>query len=194
MKKIVSAGIGGRNFSIEEDAYARLKSYLNEFRRRADMGNLTSEVMDDVEARISELFSSRIHTSKEAVTLSMVENVISQLGMPDGNAGAGESNNNTNSNEESKKEKTMEGTKRFYRDPDTKAIGGVCGGLAAYFDIDVMIIRIIFIALLLAGTAGFWAYIILWIVAPLAKTSAQKCELRGLPVTAENMARFSTEK
>ncbi|MBR5056303.1 MAG: hypothetical protein IKX03_03805 [Bacteroidales bacterium] len=64
MKKIVSAGIGGRNFSIEEDAYARLKSYLNEFRRRADMGNLTSEVMDDVEARISELFSSKIHKSK----------------------------------------------------------------------------------------------------------------------------------
>ncbi|MBO4572056.1 MAG: PspC domain-containing protein [Bacteroidales bacterium] len=188
MKKIVSAGIGGRNFSMEEDAYAKLKSYLNEFRRRADMGNMTSEVMDDVEARISELFSSRIYTSKESVSLQMVEDVISQLGMPDGNS------DNENQSEEPKKEKKMEGTKKFYRDPDTKAIGGVCSGLAAYFDIDVMIVRIIFIALLLAGTAGFWAYIILWLVAPLARTSAQKCELRGLPVTADNMAKFTSSK
>lgn len=190
MKKIVSAGIGGRNFSIEEDAYAKLKSYLNEFRRRADMGNLTSEVMDDVEARISELFSSRIYTSKEAVTISMVEDVISQLGMPDDNAGSAQNDKN----EEPKKERKMEGTKKFYRDPDTKAIGGVCGGLAAYFDVDVMLVRIIFLVLLIAGTAGFWAYIILWIVAPLAKTSAQKCELRGLPVNAENMAKFTSSK
>lgn len=188
MKKVVSAGVGGCNFSIEEDAYDKLSSYLNEFRMRADMGNLTSEVMDDVEARICELFSSRIRTSKEVVTLSMVENVISQLGMPDDSTGTGESNNK----EESKKEKKMEGTKKFYRDPDAKVIGGVCGGLAAYFNIDVVIIRIIFVALLLAGTAGFWAYIILWIVAPLAKTSAQKCELRGLSVTADNMAKFTS--
>ena len=186
MKKIVSAGIGGRSFSMEEDAYAKLRSYLSEFRRRADMGNLTSEVMDDVEARISELFSSKIYTSKEAVTLEMVENVISQLGMPDGNP------DSTTKNEEPKKEKKMNSNKKFYRDPDTKAIGGVCGGLAAYFDIDLMLVRIIFLALLLAGTAGFWAYLILWIVAPLAKTSAQKCELRGLPVNAENMARFTS--
>ena len=186
MKKIVSAGIGGRSFSMEEDAYAKLKSYLNEFRRRADMGNMTTEVMDDVEARISELFSSRIYTSKESVSLQMVEDVISQLGMPDGNSA-----DNTKK-EESIKDKKMEGNKKFYRDPDTKAIGGVCGGLAAYFDIDIMLIRIIFIALLLAGTAGFWAYLILWIVAPMAKTAAQKCELRGLPVTAENLARFSS--
>ena len=184
MKKIVSAGIGGRSFSMEEDAYARLSSYLNEFRSRADMGTMTSEVMDDVEARISELLSAKIYTSKEAVTLAMVENIISQLGMPDGNAGTNESKN----------ERKMEGKKKFYRDPDTKAIGGVCSGLAAYFDVDVMIIRIIFIALLLAGTAGFWAYLILWMVAPLAKTSAQKCELRGLPVTADNMAKFTSSK
>ena len=120
----------------------------------------------------------------------MVEDVISQLGMPDDNAGSAQNDKN----EEPKKERKMEGTKKFYRDPDTKAIGGVCGGLAAYFDVDVMLVRIIFLVLLIAGTAGFWAYIILWIVAPLAKTSAQKCELRGLPVNAENMAKFTSSK
>ena len=95
-----------------------------------------------------------------------------------------------------KEEKNMNSTanKKFYRDSDNKFIGGVCSGLAIYFNIDTMLIRIIFLVFLLAGTAGFWAYLILWFVAPLAKTSAQKCELRGLPVTAENMAKYPSSK
>ena len=70
-------------------------------------------------------------------------------------------------------------------------IGGVCSGLAAYFDIDVTLIRIVFLALLLAGSFGFWLYLIIWIVAPKALTPAQKCELRGLETTAENLAKFT---
>lgn len=185
MKKIIEAGVGGRSFSFEEDAYNRLQAYLDEFRRRADMGNLTSEVMDDVESRIGELLSTKVFTSKEVVSLSMVENIISQLGMPD--------DNTTNENKEEKKMENN-ANKKFYRDSDGKFIGGVCSGLAIYFNVDVMLIRIIFLVLLLAGTAGFWAYLILWIVAPLATTSAQKCELRGLPVTAENMAKYPSSK
>jgi len=190
MKKVVSAAIGGRSFTIEEDAYNRLRDYLDEFRRRSNLGISSSEMMDEVEARISELFSSRIVSSKEVVSLSMVENVISQLGMPDGGTETGTNNHNSTQ----KEEKTMTGPKKFYRDSDNKFIGGVCSGLAAYFDIDTMLVRIIFIVLLLAGTAGFWAYLILWVVAPLAKTSAQKCELRGLAVNAENMAKYPSTK
>jgi len=190
MKKIIEAGVGGRSFSFEEDAYSRLQAYLDEFRRRADMGNMTSEVMDDVESRIGELLSSKIFTGKEVVSLPMVENIISQLGMPD-EADASD-HNTTETKEENKMENST--NKKYYRDSDSKFIGGVCSGLAIYFNVDVMLIRIVFLVLLLAGTAGFWAYVILWIVAPLATTSAQKCELRGLPVTAENMAKYPSSK
>lgn len=188
MKKIVEAGVGGRSFSFEEDACNRLQAYIDEFRRRVDMGNMTSEVMDDVESRIGELLSAKVYTSKEVITLPMVEDIISQLGMPD--------QNGDEAREETKEEKNMNSTanKKFYRDSDNKFIGGVCSGLAIYFNIDTMLIRIIFLVLLIAGTAGFWAYLILWFVAPLAKTSAQKCELRGLPVTAENMAKYPSSK
>lgn len=186
MKKIIEAGVGGRSFSFEEDACSRLQSYLDEFRRRAGMGNMTSEVMDDVECRIGELLSAKLYTSKEVVTLPMVEDIISQLGMPDGDGEKMEEQSmNTNNNTSSKK---------FYRDSDSKFLGGVCSGLAIYFNIDTMLLRIIFLVLMIAGGAGFWAYIILWFVAPLAKTSAQKCELRGLPVTAENMAKYPSSK
>ena len=81
--------------------------------------------------------------------------------------------------------------KKLYLDVDNRKLGGVCGGLAAYFDIDVTLVRVIFLALLLAGSFGFWLYLIMWIVAPKAITPAQKCEMRGWEVSAENMAKFT---
>lgn len=58
----------------------------------------------------------------------------------------------------------MEG-KKLYRSRD-KMLGGVCGGLADYLDLDKSIVRVIFAILFLAGTMGFWLYILMWIIVP----------------------------
>ena len=77
--------------------------------------------------------------------------------------------------------------KKFYRDSDSKVLGGVCSGLAAYFGVDITVIRLLFVlGVFLFGT-GFLAYIILWIVAPKAKTLTQKMEMKGEPVTLSNI-------
>ena len=81
--------------------------------------------------------------------------------------------------------------KRMYRDCDNRRLGGVCSGLSIYLDIDVVLARVLMLVALVAGTAGFWIYVICWIAIPKAVTATQKCEMHGLPVTAENMARFS---
>ena len=69
-----------------------------------------------------------------------------------------------------------------------------CSGIAQYLNIDTLLVRIIFVIALFMGSAGFWIYVILWIAAPLAETPAQKCEMYGLPVTAENLMKFSNNK
>ncbi|MCE5209176.1 MAG: PspC domain-containing protein [Chloroflexi bacterium] len=56
--------------------------------------------------------------------------------------------------------------KRLYRSRTERMIGGVCGGLADFFTVDPTIIRLIFVLLLLTGSAGFWVYIVLMIVVP----------------------------
>jgi phage shock protein PspC (stress-responsive transcriptional regulator) len=81
--------------------------------------------------------------------------------------------------------------RKLFRNPDDKKIAGVCSGLAVYFGLDVTIIRIVFLAALIFGFTGFWIYLIVWIVAPEAKTPVEKCELRGLPTTEENLQKFS---
>lgn len=56
--------------------------------------------------------------------------------------------------------------KKLERDAQNKVIGGVCAGLANYFDMDVALVRVIFALALLGFGAGFWLYVILWIVLP----------------------------
>src|SRR5574344_1250051 len=187
MKKVLNVGIGGRTFVINEDAYQKLDAYIEKFRQKTQMGFQTKEVIDDLEMRIADLFTESLGNNRDVVSLTLVNQVISQLGMPDGSSGEGDYVNND-------KNAYAPVSKKFYRDSDNKAIGGVCSGLAAYFNIDVMLIRVLCVVALICGSLGFWVYVIFWIIAPLAITAAQKCEMRGLPITAENMRRFSNSR
>jgi len=188
MKKVVNVGIGGRSFIIDEDAYQKLENYLTKFRERTKMGVQTGDVMEDLEQRIAELFSESLRTGQEVVNQALVNRIIAQLGMPDGEAAEDDFS--------SKKETTHSGyaAKRLYRDPDNKSLGGVCSGLALYLNLDISLVRVLFFISLFMGGIGFWAYIIFWIVAPLATTATQKCEMRGIPVTAENLRKYSIYK
>ena len=56
--------------------------------------------------------------------------------------------------------------KRFYLSTTDKKIGGVCGGIAEYFNIDSLLVRILFVILIFGVGTGFWAYILLWLLAP----------------------------
>ena len=83
--------------------------------------------------------------------------------------------------------------RRFYRNVDDKIIGGVCSGLAAYFNTDVSFVRIIFILFAIAGGAAFPIYIILWISLPAPHTSAQKLEMHGEDIKIEKTVRKEFE-
>ena len=184
MKRVMNACIGGRSFTLNDDAYNRLDAYLKHFREKLSVPEAQKgEVMEEIEGRISELFFQEVGDSSRVVTLQMVEQVVSTLGMPDGSAETGYTY--TSAFPEDKV------PRKLYRDMDNKGLAGVCAGLAQYFEIDVTIIRIIMLVALIMGTSGFWIYLVLWIAVPRAETPAQKCEMRGIPATAENMARFA---
>ncbi len=78
------------------------------------------------------------------------------------------------------------GYHRMYRDTDHRVIGGVCAGMAAYWDIELWVVRLIFFALAMMGV-GILIYLILYIVLPEAKTTAEKIEMKGNPVNIHNI-------
>lgn len=183
MKKTVNVAIGGCSFIIDEDAYIAIDNYLDRFRTAMNDSAGGDDVMEELEGRIADLMKQKL-LSREVVNLKIVEEIIAQIGYPEG----------YNEGRETINEENMNAPRKFFRDSEDKKIAGVCSGLALYLGIDVVFVRIIFLVALICGTAGFWAYIIFWVVAPETRTAVEKCELRGLPPTAENIRRFTTNQ
>lgn len=205
MKRIVNASLGERTFAFDEDAYDRLLEYLGHFKSRlgADTKMSESEIMSDVENRLAELFIQGMGgVPNRSVSYSIVEAAVRQLGMPDGDAepyekaGTGDSVNEEPYAEEGSSPgfkyfgELGNARRKLYRDIDHKAIGGVCSGLGAYFNIDVTIIRIIMLCLLVFACTGLVVYLVFWITVPAARTSYDKCLMYGLEPTAGNLGKF----
>lgn len=179
MKITVSINLGGYSFNIDEDAYSELKRYLKNLELHFAGEESSSEILSDIEARISELFRARLSSYKHVITMEDVAYAISVLGNPE-----------DFSDEEGKSggsKFSTPGYHRMYRDPDRRIIGGVCAGIGAYWSLDPWIVRIIFIALILAGGLGILIYLILYIVIPEARSTSQKIEMKGDPVNIKNI-------
>lgn len=184
MKKTLTINLAGSVYHIDEDAFQKLKKYLDTLERKFKQESDVKEIISDIEARIAELFSDRLGSNKEVVTMDDVEHVISILGDPE--VITDEENGFTYQSEPRAK-KTY---RRMYRDPDNRVIGGVCSGLAAYWNMDPIIVRVIFIVLALFGLSGLFIYLILWVIMPEAQTTAQKLEMRGEAVTVDSIKDF----
>jgi phage shock protein PspC (stress-responsive transcriptional regulator) len=176
MKVTVNINLGGYAFNIDEDAYERLRQYMKSLEKEFSGESSVAEIMTDIEGRISELFRMRINSYKQVVTMKDVEEVMVILGSPEDISGSGTSD-----------ERPPRSQRRIYRDPDRRVFGGVCAGISAYLDWDPLVMRIIFAVLILPGGFGLALYLILWLVLPEAKTTAQKLEMRGDPVNIENI-------
>lgn len=181
MKKTVNVAIGGCSFTIDDDAYSYLNDYLERFKASLEGTVSSNEVMEELEARIADLLKGRLG-GREVVDIAMTEAVIGQLGYPD---------KAPTPQDEEKCTEQADPVKKLFRNPDDKRIGGVCSGLAAFFDIDVVLIRVIFLVGLFCGSAGFWVYLAIWIAAPEAKTATEKCQMRGISPTADNIRKFT---
>jgi len=189
MTEVEKVSIGGYAFSLEKEAYAIVKQYLDELEAHYSQREGGAEVMEGIEERMAELLYEKCADDGVA-SVAEVNDIIATLGKPS----AIESDEDPDLKQEPKPaDNRREGKKRLYRDPTGKMLGGVCSGLAAYFKIDVVIIRIIFIGLFILGVSisgsyhhwhfhGFGAfsllaYVILWIAMPEAKTVKQRWEM-----------------
>jgi phage shock protein PspC (stress-responsive transcriptional regulator) len=192
VKKTIKINLSGVIFNIDEDAYEKLKRYLDAIGRHFTGKDEGKEILNDIESRIAELFREKRPREEEVITIALVTEVIEIMGDPEEIINTGEAS--TAGSAGPKSTSTTGGSRRLYRDPENSVFGGVCGGLGAYFNIDPIIIRILFVVLFFLGGASVLVYIILWIVIPKAQTAAQKLEMRGEPVTVSNIEKKIREE
>lgn len=189
MKKNISINISGIIFHIEEDGYDQLKEYLSSINKYFSTFDDSNEIIADIESRIAEIFLSKLNEGKQVITIKDVEALMTTMGgIQDFQAVEEDS---TFSSQEDESEESEEPTKeqehqqkeegpadrglgrKLYRDKRRRLIGGVAAGIAHYFSIDPLWIRLIFIALLFDVFITFSlsgliiiAYIVLWVVLP----------------------------
>jgi phage shock protein PspC (stress-responsive transcriptional regulator) len=189
MKKTFTINISGIIFHIDEDAFEKLSIYLERIKGGFSKSEGKDEIIADIESRIAEMLQAKINESKQVITIEDINDVIAVMGEPEqiGAANDAEAKDTKTSNEN----KTR---KRLYRNPDNKVLGGVCGGIGAFFNIDPVWIRVAFVIALFVFGSGSLLYIILWIIIPKATSTAERLEMRGEPVTISNIEKSIHEE
>lgn len=178
MKKTLQIHIGGRHFHIDEDGYHKLNHYLESLKSHfATEGESGKEITEDIEQRIAELLENRITPNKQSISLEDVREIIATLGKVEDFVYNGQSAGQPEDDYYNRRD-----YRRFYRDSDKGFLGGVASGLGEYFDIDPLWIRLAFIALAFLKGLGVIIYVILWIVVPRARSTAEKLQMKGMPV------------
>lgn len=188
MNKTVNINLANTLFHIDDDAYNKLRRYLESIKRSFSGTKGSDEIIADIEARIAELFLEKMENERQVITHKEVDQVIDVMGQPEDYMV--DEDIFEDEPKKSYAEPTARRTKKLYRDIDHKYIGGVCAGLEHYLGIDSLWVRLIFI-LLAIFTSGFGliAYILLWILVPEAATTSQKLDMRGEPVNISNIER-----
>ena len=184
MNKTVNINLAGIFFHIDEDAYLKLQRYLEAIKRSFTDSQGRAEIISDIEARIAELFNDRIQNNKEVIRIKEVDEIISIMGQPEDYLVDDEIFEDEP--QTSYKRKTSP-SKKLFRDTDNSYVGGVSSGLAHYFGIDAIWIRLAWIILIFGAGTGFLLYILLWVLVPEAKTTAEKIMMTGEPVNISNI-------
>ncbi|MEM6966050.1 MAG: PspC domain-containing protein [Bacteroidota bacterium] len=194
MNKVLNINLGGYPFTIDDDAFEHLESYLDTIHHHFKKSEGYEEITSDIEARMAELFQEQLN-GRAIVTVRDVKACVAIMGTPE-EFGA-EPMEETNEFRERKSTHTQHQQtnyktgKRLFRDPDDMTVGGVCAGIAAYFGIeDPLWVRLIFVLGFFTGTIGLWVYIILWAIIPEAKSAGDRLAMRGEPINVSNIGKI----
>ncbi len=175
MKKNISINISGIIFHIEEDGYETLRKYLDSVNKYFSSFEDNSEILADIEGRIAEIFLSKLNDGKQVITAEDVSVLMTTMGSVSDFKAAEEQEFAGEPAKATQQQKTSSSSsstssKKLYRDNRRKILGGVCAGLAHYFNIDPVWPRVLFALLILGSYGGLiLLYIILWIALPVSE-------------------------
>ena len=199
MKKTININLGGQPFIIDEEAFDILHGYLEALKDKFTNEAEQKEILSDIEARIAEVFTQRLGKIRAVVNEEDVVYIISLLGKPEDIAGESEGPSASPADKKSSTNSTAYSgnvEKKLFRDPDNKKVGGVISGFCYYFGwgdptwIRIALVAVIVLSVVAKLSLGFpiaVIYLILLIVVPEAETSAEKLQMRGQPVTIQNI-------
>jgi phage shock protein PspC (stress-responsive transcriptional regulator) len=174
MNEVIKIHLGRQAFTIAVDAQKELRAYLGAITKQVD----DPGVNEEIEIRMAELLTERGISGDKVILPADITYLKEQLGEP----------KDFNEYDDDAKTSPRATTgKRLFRDPQNAWIGGVAAGLAAYFGIDALLIRLLFVLGTFAWGGSILVYIVLWLLVPEAKSSSDRLQMAGKPITVESL-------
>jgi phage shock protein PspC (stress-responsive transcriptional regulator) len=196
MNKVITINLNGVAYQLEENGYEALRAYLDTASRRLGPNPDKDEIMADIEQAIAEKFRAFLGANKTVVVTKEVEGVIGDMGpvedasgAPQAEGGAAQAPGAQPAPGAAAQDSRGQAPKRLYKISEGAMIGGVCNGLAAYFNIDVTIVRILFAIVTFFYGAGVLLYLLMVLILPSANTPAEIAAAQGAPPTAQDFIR-----
>jgi len=203
MQKVITVSLNGNAYQLDEAAYAQLAAYLDKAASALAGNPDRTEIIADLEQAIAEKCARYLSAHKNVVTGPELEQVIAQMGPVDDTHAAAGAESPASAKPESSPgtasahtgESSGPAPRRLYQISEGALVSGVCKGLAAYFNVDVTLVRVIFVALIIV-TGGLWllVYLALMILIPYASTSEEHAAARGLPFNARALVERAKAK
>jgi phage shock protein PspC (stress-responsive transcriptional regulator) len=187
MNKVITIHLNGRAYQIEEAGYEALRAYLDEAAAKLASDPGKTEIIADLEQAIAEKCDKVLNPHKTIVLTHEIQKITAEMGPVEGD-----------SQKEAHEQATSEGAhapRRLYLMRQGAVVAGVCAGLAAYFDVDVTIVRVVFIAgTVLTSGLGILVYLALALLVPYADTAEAMAQAHGEPFNAHTLAARAKER
>jgi len=189
MRKVIAGSLNGNVYQFEEGAFQAVQAYLDKASAQCAGNPDRAEVIADLEQAIADKCDSFLGKHKNVVSVEEARQILREMG--EVASATAEPAAATFADAAPRMQATASSTprqRRLYRLPDKGVAGGVCAGLAAYFGIDVVWVRLFYV--LMAISTGLWIFV--WLVqlciTPKAVTAEEIAAAHGQPFNARDMA------
>jgi phage shock protein PspC (stress-responsive transcriptional regulator) len=189
MRPVIAVSLNGRAYQLEDDAHAALAQYLADAEHSLGGNPDRAEILADLEQAIADKCERCLSAHKTVLTRAEIVQVIEQMGPVEAGgaedakgAGPGSTANATGPTDSGSGQGAP---KRLYQISEGAVLSGVCKGIAVYFDVDVAIVRLLFvIAAILSGGFAVLLYVAMMFLVPYANTPEEVAAAGGLPFNA----------
>jgi len=195
MNTVITVNLNGNAYQLDEQGFESLRAYLDSADERLAGNPDKAEILSDIEQAIADKCRRYLNPHKSVVAAADLDRILAEMGPVESETGGSAANSERQRMAADNSQSRKDAPRRLYQVREGSMISGVCNGLAAYFNVDVTIVRIVFVALTIL-TGGVWilAYILMMFIIPDATTSEERAAAHGEPFNAQQLVDGAKER
>jgi phage shock protein PspC (stress-responsive transcriptional regulator) len=195
MNTVITVNLNGNAYQLDQQGFEALRAYLDSAEARLAGNPDKAEILSDIEQAIADKCRRYLNPHKSVVAAAELDRILAEMGPVESEAGGTAPDIEGQRKAADDPQSRTDAPRRLYQIREGAMISGVCNGLAAYFQVDVTIVRIVFVALtILTGSLWILAYILMMFIIPDATTSEERAAAHGQPFNAQQLVDGAKER